>query len=87
MYPDPHRRTEADDLDAATRREFFGPGGRRAPAELPPIVPIHGNGFDTPFVPDATTDSPLNTRHHDSRSHPISDGLASQGRRMPAAEE
>jgi len=30
MHPDPFRPGQADDIDTAARREFFGPGGRFA---------------------------------------------------------
>jgi hypothetical protein len=82
MYPDPFRPGQADDMDAAARREFFGPGGRRTSSGAPPIVAMHGNGLDTPLVPDATTDSPLNSDHRDTHRRPISEGLDSYGRRV-----
>ena len=62
MYPDPlgGRPSEADDLDPAARREFYGPGGRRhATDEPPPTVSALGSGVDKPYIPDPTTDHPL----------------------------
>lgn len=82
MYPDPYRPGQADDMEAAARREFFGPGGRRAAKDAPPIVPTHGNGLDTPPIPDVTSDSPLNADHRDTHRRPISDRLASYGDRL-----
>jgi hypothetical protein len=82
MYPDPFRPGPVDDMDPAARREFFSKGGRRTSSGAPPIVPMHGNGLDTPLVPDATTDSPLNADHRDTHRSPISEGLDSYGRRL-----
>jgi hypothetical protein len=83
MHPDPFRPGLADDMDSASRREFFGPGGRRrAATEPPPIIAMHGDGLDTPLMPDATSDSPLNAHHGHSRRRPISDRLATYGEHL-----
>jgi hypothetical protein len=67
MYGDPHGRGPVEDMDAAARREFFGPGDRAGTPAEPAIVPEVGNGYDKPIVPDPTNDHPLSTGHHENR--------------------
>jgi hypothetical protein len=62
MYPDSFHQGPTDEMDTVSRREFFGPGGRRAPASEPTIVPMQGNGLDTPVTPDPTSDHPFSRR-------------------------
>ena len=54
----------ADNMDAASRREFFGEEGRPSRTAETPITPIHGNGLDKPYAPDPNHDRPL-SRHTD----------------------
>jgi hypothetical protein len=62
MYPDSFHQRPTDDMDPVARREFFGPGGRQPPASEPNIVPMQGNGIDTPVTPDPTVDHPFSAR-------------------------
>ena len=69
MHPDPFQARPGDDMEAASKREFFGPGGRRTPSGEPEVVPMQGNGIDRPVVPDPTNDHPLSTRHMDETAY------------------